>query len=236
MSGIKLFCLPYAGGSASIYTRWERYLDRTIKLWPVELAGRAGRINEPYYKSMSEAVDDIAGLIENKLGESDYAIFGHSMGSIMAYELIRRFSMKNLKLPVHVFFSGRYPPNIKKGERVMHSLPETEFQQEAMKLGGINKNLLRFSGLLKSALDTLRADYKVLETYACDFEIHKWDFDISVLAGKDDALAAPSDMEEWKKYTGKQCKFYYFDGGHFYLHSHVKSIVQIINNTLTTVE
>jgi medium-chain acyl-[acyl-carrier-protein] hydrolase len=232
MGGIKLYCLPYAGGSAAIYTKWGKYLDSSIELCPIELAGRADRFKEPYYNSMSEAVDDIANLIGNGLEENEYALFGHSMGSMIAYELIYRFRAKNLKSPIHVFFSGRYPPSIKKEKRNVHLLSETEFKQEVTEFGGLPENLFRFKGLLKIALETLRADFKMIETYECDHPVEKFDFDFSVLAGREDVLAVPSDMKEWKKYASKQCTFYYFDGGHFYLHDHTEKIAQIINNTL----
>jgi medium-chain acyl-[acyl-carrier-protein] hydrolase len=232
MGGIKLYCLPYAGGSAAIYTKWGKYLNSSIELCPIELAGRAERFREPYYSSMIEAVNDIANLIGNGLEESDYALFGHSMGSMIAYELIYRFRVKKLKLPMHVFFSGRYPPNIKKEKRNMHLLSDTEFEQEAMKTGGFPEKLFRFEALLKIALDTLRADYRVIETYECNHPVERFDFDFSVLAGRVDSLAVPTDMKEWEKYAAKQCTFYYFDGGHFYLHEHTEKIVQIINNAL----
>lgn len=232
MKDIKLYCLPYAGGSATIYTKWGKYLDNSIELCPIELAGRSGRYKEPYYSNMTEAVDDIANLIENGLEEKEYALFGHSMGCMIVYELICRFRAKNLKLPMHVFFSGRYPPNMKKERRNMHLFPEAEFEQEAMKFGGFPEKLFRFEGLLKIALETLRADYRVIETYECDHPVEKFDFNFSVLAGREDELAVPSDLKEWEKYAAMQCTFYYFDGGHFYLHDHTEKIAQIINNTL----
>ncbi len=232
MECIKLYCLPYAGGSATIYSKWRKYLDSSIELCPVELAGRSGRFKEPYYSSMTEAVEDIANLIGNGLDGSEYALFGHSMGSMIAYELISRFQAKNLKLPAHVFFSGRYPPTIKKEKKDMHLLPEAEFEQEVIKFGGIPEKLFRFGGLMKIALETLRADYRVIEAYHCDHPKERFEFDFSVMAGRDDPLAEPSDMKEWEIYAAGQCTFYYFDGGHFYLHDHTEEITQIINNTL----
>ncbi len=233
MEGIKLFCLPYAGGSATVYSKWRKYLDKDIKLCPIEMPGRSDRSTEPYYNSVEEAIDDITNIIMNELEEeSEYAIFGHSMGSIMAYELVCRFKEKNLKPPMHVFFSGRYPPNIKKERTYKHLLPDAEFEQEARRFGGMPENLFRFEGLLKTAMKTLRADYKVIETYESEPAIHKLNFNISALAGTEDVLATPVEMAEWANYTDKQCAFYYFDGGHFYLHNHMEKITQIINNTL----
>ncbi len=232
MNAIKLFCFPYAGGSAAIYSRWSKLLDGAIKLFPFELAGRAGRNREPYYNTVNEAAADIVKMLEEECRDSEYAFWGHSLGSILAYETICVLQEKNLRLPVHVFFSGKYPPCIRKEGRNLHTLPEPEFEKRALKLGGIPDNLLRMKGLLKSAMQTLRADYKLLETYEPNSLKRKFDFDISVFAGKDDELAQPADMDKWRNYCGGQCSFYYFEGGHFYLHEHVVEITRIINGTL----
>ena len=87
MKKIKLFCFPYAGGSAAAYNKWRQYLDKHIELRPVELAGRGRRIYDPLYQSIEEAVDDVYQLISPELAKGPYAFFGHSMGGIIAYEL-----------------------------------------------------------------------------------------------------------------------------------------------------
>ncbi|MHB8062509.1 MAG: thioesterase II family protein [Ruminiclostridium sp.] len=232
MKGIKLFCLPYAGGSAMVYKKWEKYLDKSIKLCLLELAGRGSRNKEPYYNSMQEAVEDIFSLLELNLDEGEYAIFGHSMGSILAYQLAAKIKERNLKQPIHIFFSGRYPPSIWKGERNTYLLPEPEFIQKATRWGGIPEKLFKYEVLLKAAMETLRADYKVLETGGYDPMIKKLKCDISILFGEKDLISTPLDMTAWKKYAGKQCSFHVFNGGHFYLHNNVENVVQVINNAL----
>jgi len=177
-------------------------------------------------------VRDIVKMIQKECRNCDYAVWGHSLGSILAYETICMLQEQNLKLPVHVFFSGRYPPSIRKEEKNFHELSEAEFEQEVLKLGGIPHNMLRMKGLLKSAMKTLRADYRLLESYEPNNLRRKFDFNISVFAGKSDELAEPDDMEKWKDYCAGQCNFYYFEGGHFYLHNYTEEITEIINNTL----
>lgn len=61
---IKLFCLPYGGGSAYSYLKWKSNLADLIELCPVELAGRGKRFHEPYYSNIDEAVDDVYKQIE----------------------------------------------------------------------------------------------------------------------------------------------------------------------------
>ncbi|HEX2927224.1 MAG TPA: thioesterase domain-containing protein [Ruminiclostridium sp.] len=232
MGEVKLFCLPYAGGSAGIYLKWRKYLADSVKLYPVELAGRAGRIKEPYYDSMSDAVEDIANQVENEIQNSEYAIFGHSMGSILTYELICRIQEKGLKLPKHAFFSGKHPPCVEQKGRNMHLLSDDELLRKAVSLGGIPEKLVIYRGLMEIAIKILRADYRVLETYGCNPVIQKLDFDISVLSGIDDQLSTAEDMEKWKQYADRKCTFYRLEGAHFYLNDNVEEVVNIINNTL----
>ncbi|EGD47933.1 Thioesterase [Ruminiclostridium papyrosolvens DSM 2782] len=236
MKEIKLFCLPYAGGSADIYARWRNYLNSSIELCPIELPGRSKRAKDPYYKSMGEAVEDIASFVKNETRNSDYAIFGHSMGSIITYELICKLYQMGLKLPIHVFFSGRYPPCIEKQDKNMHLLSDDELIHEAVSMGGIPEKLLKYTKLVENAANTLRADYTILETYGHSPHIQKFDIDISVLSGTNDELATVEDMKYWELYTNKSCTFYTFEKGHFYLHNNAETIVKIINNTLLATE
>ncbi|WP_024831905.1 thioesterase II family protein [Ruminiclostridium josui] len=236
MKEIKLFCLPYAGGSADVYARWRTFLNNSIKLYPIELPGRSKRAKDPFYKSMEEAVEDIANLVERETQDSDYAVFGHSMGSIITYELVCSLYQKGLKLPRHVFFSGRYPPYIEKQGKNMHLLSDDELIQEAVAMGGIPEKLLKYKRLVENAVNTLRADYTILETYGHNPHIHKLDIDISVLSGTNDELATIEDMKCWELYTKKSCTFYTFDGGHFYIHKNAEAIVKIINNALAVAE
>lgn len=233
MKKIKLYCIPYAGGSSAIYTRWSKHLDSSIELFPIELAGRAKRSSESFCNNMKEVVEDISDYIIAHNQGSDFAIFGHSMGSIITYEVLKKLSRVNHKQPMHAFFSGRYPPNVKKEIRNLHLLTDEELEKEALDLGGIPEDLFRFKGLLKNAINTLRADYKVLESYKGSESIHMCDCDITALAGIDDTLATPEDMLEWKKYSKKNCSIHYFDGGHFYLNRCADKVVAIINDKLS---
>lgn len=232
MKEIKLFCLPYAGGSADVYAKWRNFLNTSIILCPIEFPGRAKRSKDPFYNSMEEAVEDIASLIESEIHQSDYAVFGHSMGSTIAYEVACKLFEKGIKLPKHIFFSGRYPPCVEKQGKNMHLLSDSELIQEAVSLGGIPEKLLKYTRLVENAVNTLRADYTILETYGHNPEVHKFDFNISVLSGTEDELAAAEDMKNWEQYTENSCTFYTFSGGHFYLHKYAEEVVKIINNTL----
>lgn len=116
MEKIKLFCIPYAGGSATNYLRWKRYSDSAIEIVPIELKGRGGRSTTAFYENFQEVVDDVYNSIKFELGKSDYALFGHSFGSMIVYEVIKKIRQAKDQDPVHVFFSGCGPPYIRKNK------------------------------------------------------------------------------------------------------------------------
>jgi len=232
MEKIKLFCLPYAGGSATIYHQWKKYLHHRIQLCPVELAGRGKRFSENCYDSLADAVCDIYQSIKPELNTASYSFFGHSMGSILVYELVRKINALPHPRPVHLFLSGRYPPHIIKREKNYHQLPDDEFKSEIIKMGGTPPEVFEHHELLAIFLPLLRADYKIIETYQYTPEDLDFNCGITLFNGKADQEVSGDEMLEWRRYSQAECRLYEFEGGHFFIHEHMEDIVEIINNTL----
>ena len=111
-------------------------------------------------------------------------------------------------------------------------MTDEELVNVMAQLGGISKKRQEHPGLLKPFIRTLRADYKMVETYRSDRPLTKFKCDISVLRGKEDTIFEHEDMDAWRKYTQMNCMMYEFEGGHFYLHKNVENVVGIINKTL----
>ena len=144
MSGIKLFCLPYAGSSAMLYMKWKKLFEPWIELSPVECAGRGKRFSAPLYQTFEEAVDDVFPLISKEIDETPYAIFGHSLGGLIAYELCHKLSELSYPNPQHVFFSGiQAPQHVNEKGKSIHQLMEAEFKTEILKLEGTPKKFLK---------------------------------------------------------------------------------------------
>src|SRR3989337_1522600 len=116
MNTIKLFCFPYAGGSATAFNNWKRYLSPSIKLLPVELRGRGRRVHEPLYRDMIDAVEDVFNIVSPEIGDCPYAFFGHSMGGSIAYNVAQMIQRANLPSPAHIFFSARKAPHINRDD------------------------------------------------------------------------------------------------------------------------
>jgi len=227
-----LFCLPYAGGSEAIYYKWKNYLHPSIQLVPIELKGRGKRFGEIFYESLEQAVDDIFENIKDKIVDEDYAIYGHSMGSLLAYELYYKISELNITKPTHIFFSGREAPSIVTEEENTYTLPDYDFMKKIVELGGTTEELTNNRELLQIFLPIIRSDFKIIETYNYEERENKIECDVSILNGKQDSIKS-EDLAAWKNHVSRGFKVYNFEGNHFFINSNVKNITSIINATLT---
>lgn len=237
MKRITLYCFPFAGGSASAYNKWRQYADRHIELKAVELAGRGRRIYEPVYNHMKDAVDDVFNMISPDLAvdisHGGYAFYGHSMGGIIAYELARVIREKQLPGPRHIFFSGRTAPHVpfSEDEESYYDLPDEEFKEKIIDLGGTPKEFFEHPELLHVLLPMLRSDFRIAETYEHKGNVEPFDHDITVLFGKDEDVAA-EECHGWKEHTRKVCRMHFFEGDHFFIHRHAEKIMGMVNYTL----
>ncbi|MBN1040259.1 thioesterase [Clostridium botulinum] len=226
-----LFCLPYAGGSETIYYNWKRYLNSSIYLESVELRGRGKRFNEDFYENLEEAVEDIFENIKEKILYDDYAIYGHSMGSILAYELYYKIHNENIKIPKHIFFSGYMSPSILRKKKQIHLLPDEEFIKEVIELGGTPQEIVDNKELLQLFTPILRNDFKMLENYVYKEKKDKIQCNISILNGNEDDITI-KEILAWKNHGNKGFKVYNFEGNHFFINTNVENITKIINTTL----
>ena len=232
MEKIKIFCLPYAGGSATVYHNWFNDLNRRIELYPVELRGRGKRYRLPLYCSINEMVEDVFNAIKYDLIDQEYALFGHSMGSLIIFELYYKILHAELKPPIHLFFSGMDAPHILKlNKKILHVLPDDEFIEEIAKLGGTPQEVIDNKELMKVFLPTLRADYRAVEMHEYTQMENKMNSKITVFVGENDHYSK-GDPFAWSIHTDRSCAVHQFHGGHFFIHNHIEEITSIINNTL----
>ena len=237
---MRLFCFPYAGGSAVIYNQWDEYLQDHIQLFPVELAGRGKRINESCYSSIDEAAEDVIRNIKYRLFDLPFSFFGHSMGGAIAYQVSLKLKEKSYPQPKHIFFSGRGAPHVsRKDKEPFHTMPESQFRDKIMELGGTPKEFFQHPELLEILLPTLRSDFRLSWIFNQQFthmNLNPLDCDISVLTGTEDDLL-DSQIKGWANHTTKSCRFYSFEGGHFYINNGIQrvKVIDIINETLLNV-
>ena len=230
---IKLFCWPFAGGSASYYLSWRQYLQENIEIIPVQLSGRGDRYTDKPYNNFGEMADEGYNyIINNVKGNDKFAFFGHSMGSWIVYEICRRIRNtefeKNL---MHVFFSANRAPFYNHKEKQIHTLPTDEFISEILKLGGGKREILENKEFGTIFIDILRKDYTLIEEYSCARNDLLFDCSISIFNGIQDNIPYEG-LLAWNECTKRDMKLFNFQGNHFFIDSDKENVVFTIEKIL----
>ena len=180
---------------------------------PVQLPGREEQIMEKPYIDMSVMLDDLEEAVR-KVVYGPYALWGHSMGGKISYELEKRLEAAGYTAK-YLFISGSRVPSIPEPNPIYH-LPDEAFKRELGRFEGTPKEILENQELLDFFLPMLRAEFTMDETYydKAGVVLHT---PISAFGGEKDDEADESAILEWGKYTDNDFNYRIFPGGHFYL-------------------
>ncbi len=226
---MKLFCIPYSGGSADAYYQWKKRMDSEIEICPIELAGHGRRIREPFFETVAQAAEDLASQIRAKVQHGEqYALLGHSMGALLAFETY--YCLEPGIRPAHIFFCGRKAPQDMDAPTEYYKLPEDEFLEIVYRYGGTTKEVLQNPSLKNLFLPILRADFKLSELYTWSPKEEKIACPFTVVNGRQDYSAMKSDMQCWLEHG--QGQIMTVEGTHFFLFEQPDALLHIIKTTL----
>ena len=231
----ELFFLPYAGGSAMSFAPYEQYLDSAIRTHYIDLPGHGKRIGEPFVSDMFEAIDFVCDEIKRKGQGDHYAIFGHSMGNLLAFEAYHQLRRDGYVEPVYLFLSGRGVPNRYLDVRKVSTYDDESFLAEVEKFGGLPSELLRDRTFREYIIPSLRSDFGIIENYKGNAAPRTAvSCPVTVLCGRDDLSAPPRLMSEWSKECKGDIMFLELPGDHFFCleKDNIRLIAKRINHDL----
>jgi surfactin synthase thioesterase subunit len=214
-ASLRLFCLPYAGGNASTYTSWSKDLPADVELVAVQPPGRADRIFEPAHTSMHGLIAGLYPAMQALVGKP-YVLLGHSLGSRVAFELARELRRRGHRLPAHFIASGSPAPQLPMHSKVIHELPREEFIAELRKFNGTPETVLQHDELMELSLPSLRADFKLSETYSPTDE-PSLDSTLSIFSGSNDKDIDESDLIAWRMHFMRGGEITFFPEDHFFI-------------------
>jgi medium-chain acyl-[acyl-carrier-protein] hydrolase len=230
---LRLLCFPYAGGGASVFSGWARSLPPHVELCAVQMPGREERIGDHYIIEWEEVVERLAQELSQYL-DRPFAIFGHSLGAILAFEFIRHLRAEQRYRCSHLFVSGRRAPHLPPDDPPTYDLPDTEFVEELRRLAGTPGEVLERPELMEVLLPLLRADFRLSETYVFK-EGPPLDLPITVYGGMDDKEVSVSELEAWQLHTNMGFQRVMFPGGHFFVTQHRSVLLSQLGNDLQMV-
>lgn len=232
---IRLFCLPYAGGAASVFRGWRQELPAGAGVYPIQLPGRENRIAAPPIRDMAAMVEAIAQAIIPHL-HLPFLLFGHSLGARIAFELTRHLRREWGIRPARLIVAGSRAPHMPE-PKPLHHLPEKEFVQELRRFSGTPEAIFQSKELLAMLIPMLRADFAVDETYVYTKE-ESLDCPISAFCGTQDEEAKREDMEAWADYTSGEFTLEMIAGGHFFLKTQrfalLRAIAQLVSQHMAS--
>ena len=228
-----LFFLSHAGGSAKSYCSFKRFLPKELNVIPMELSGHFTRSDEPLLNDISSCVSDLLDRHSNSMAYDRYAVFGHSMGTVLAAELVRQSKLRGLATPEHIFLSG-------------HCAPDEAVQCFPDALNATDEDIINFfrenniasfppiqdEELIKKLNTLLCNDVRMADSFHITADDVKFDCDITVFSALDDIMLKNTDMNGWKRFTNGSCDVIQFSGGHFYFNQHKEQICSIISRKL----
>ena len=229
-SRLRLFCLHCAGGSAGQFRPWVAPARPQIQIAGIQLPGREGRFGEA-------PATDVRSLIE-RMGpellpfmDRPFALFGHSLGALVAFELTRWLRESRLELPQHLFVASRPAPQNVDNRPALDVLPTPELLQALEGYGGIAPELLNEEGI-GWFLPTIRADFRLNRNYRHRPEA-PLPVPITAFQGCDDPFCSPAEIEEWGTQTNRQFSIHCMPGAHFFLRSQYPNILAQVRAALT---
>src|SRR5271165_1092250 len=226
----RLFCFPYAGAGAAFFRQWPDHFPSDIEMCVPCLPGRDARIDEPPASDMAPLVSSLAREMLRSL-DVPYALFGHSMGAFIAFDLAHALSDFGHP-PAHLFVSAQRGPGLPYPERPTFTLPDDDFLAAILaRYESIPEPVLENNDLRRVLLRTLRADFTLVEDYhhratarlACP---------ITAFGGADDKQITREQLEAWSAETTSRFQLHLLPGGHFFVNSSREEMLAVIRSNL----
>ncbi|OEV12437.1 thioesterase II family protein [Streptomyces nanshensis] len=225
---LRLVCLPHAGGSAAYFTWLRAALPADAELVCVQYPGRQERRHEPAVERADLMVEEIAAALE-KRPDVPTVVFGHSLGSLLAFELVRKLEERG-RPPLALVASGRRAPSVRPpaGEPQWNT---ERIIEEMRVLGGIDPALLDDPDIQELFLPALRADYRLAQSYRpepgarvrCPLE---------VLTGRRDPRVTREDAAAWRDHTAGPFALHVLEGGHFFFDTDRATVLEVMRSVL----
>lgn len=229
---LNLLCLPYSGASAMVYSRWRRKLPAWLQVRPVELPGRGARLGETPFTDMQALARQLAG--EQRLAAgAPYALLGHSLGALVAFELAHELQALGCPPPVALFACGTAAPTRREdydGANWREPKSDAELLAELRKLGGTPEEVLANEELMSLTLPVVRADFLLCGRYAYR-QRTPLRCPLHVLGGQSDRANA-EQLQAWGNETQGPFSLDMFPGGHFFIHEHEDRVLAMLSATL----
>lgn len=212
---LRLLMFHHAGGSGSTFFPLSRQLPPDLEVVLHEQPGRGRRHAQRPFMTMTDMVDGVVRDLDDLSDDVPLALFGHSLGAIVASELAHRLTYEGCP-PIWLGVSGRQAPSIKPRAAGLHLLPDDQFLRTMLDLGGTPQRILEEPEFVRMFLRLARADFSSVDSFSARPDRNRLSCPMTAYAAAEDPWAPPDLMKDWGLETSDAFSMSQFEGGHFY--------------------
>lgn len=229
---IRLVCFPHAGGAAVSFHGWTALTPPEIEVMSVQYPGRQDRLAEPCATTMEELADAITtALLHEPADDVPLALFGHSMGSAVAYEVARRLEDVPGRTLTRLIVSGRPRPRVPQEQAPRPAPTDSEILDRVRILDPERAATYEHPDLQPLIMPALRADFGLLATYR-PTRLHRLGVPVTACGGDRDPACAVEDLSSWSDVTTEGLDVRVFEGNHFYLNPRKEELVGFLTSLI----
>ncbi|MBL7702884.1 MAG: thioesterase [Ferruginibacter sp.] len=228
MSKINLLCLPFSGGSKYSFSGLFNSASGVYSPVVLELPGRGKRTQESLLYNIDQAEIDLFQQAQPYL-DKPYAVYGHSLGGLLAFRLIKHIQQGGLKKPLHLFATGASAPSVP-FKKSYHLLGKQQFIDKIKSLKGMPEEIMENEEIMNYFEPIIRADFTLLETYNYE-PSPPFDIPVTVIFGDREDMQI-EEVEPWKNETTGDIDIRQMPGGHFFIYNHAIKIQKIIEDKI----
>ncbi|MCP4370685.1 MAG: thioesterase [Deltaproteobacteria bacterium] len=226
----QLIFFPFAGASFYSFNPLINSIpEDRINVRVLELPGRGKRIKEPLISDVETMAQDFFVLIKDTLS-IPFAFFGHSLGAVLAYEVILKLIDSGADLPCRLFVSGRGGPRVPPRNPRIANLPKNEFFEELKIFDGTPAQMFEEKDLMDFLEPMLRADFAAAGSYAPE-QIRRIPLPVTAFNGEGDTVSR-EDALAWQDVTDIPLTLKEFHGNHFFIFDHGEKLWSAMSTAL----
>jgi medium-chain acyl-[acyl-carrier-protein] hydrolase len=236
---MRLYTFAHAGASARTFASWAKLLGPQTAVVGVEFPGHGGRVLEEALREVNGMAREAASAIEMDISKTEHhqiALYGHSLGAIVAYETARLLedgaTEVRCSMPTHLFVGAMRAPHLPRTTTSIAHLEQAKFLAAIQqRFGGIPQAVLSEPELLEVIMPALRGDFIAYEDYKYEAG-HKLRCPVTAFAGKLDPIVPESTVAEWADHTTGPFHMHTMVGDHFFLLECRDQVLDILSRSL----
>ncbi len=229
---VRLVCFHYGGGSSASFYSWKDNISPNVELLAINLPGRGSSIDKPLLDNIEDVTNIILKYIKHYIGKP-LVFFGHSLGSLISFEVAKAMKEQQLKQPAHLILSGcMAPQNLYKRNKTSR-LSDKEFREALEIYNGTSQEVMNESSLMGLFLPIIKADISIIDNYKYRGN-DPLDCDITTIGGREDPTVSLEDIYPWKSHTIRKYTHHTLTGDHFFIRSNKEKLLGIVNSISQT--